>query len=438
MQHHLHGNADAHFEVSSSQLSFRGDNFNHFLPRCHNSYNNVFKDVFREVGILEVFVACLQRYERHIANNSEECSPSDPTEILGKLTLEAISSLLYSNNNNAKVFRECGGSKCVHDMILPYKRVRDNTLAIVRELILGASGEDDLLFLLTTMHAASVEQIDLKIQILKLLLGTLKESHRTRTLFRKVGGFVYVTSVFVSLDGKLRNSDCGPGLARKEDGDVDDDDDGKKTEEHEKSSEVDNLLQLLTTVFQTLATAMRFEPANAKFFHQEICTTSFCDTLRLLGCFGTSGELRDVNDEALTEDLRDVIEAFHRLFLGSATRPETRGVPLPNRLTFICLVYRLLYDCALDNFEKPNLSGVMNIATAILGCPVAPVVGTDPRHSLPALNLGQPVPEPLIVHPGIVTCMLQLLPSVECEWEPRKGLALQLYLSEVLKSLVRR
>lgn len=84
---------------------------------------------------------------------------------------------------------------------------------------------------------------------------------------------------------------------------------------------------------------------------------------------------------------------------------------------------------------------MVNIATNILGSQAVPVVGTDPRHSLPALNLGQPVPEPLIVHPGIVTCMLQLLPSVEyveAEGHSRKGLALQLYLAEVLKSLVRR
>lgn len=392
-----------------------------FVSSSTLSYNNVFKDVFREVGILEVFVSCLQRYERHIADHLEDNSADAPEEVLGRLTLEAISALLYANNNNAKVFRECGGSKCIHDMILPYKRVRDATLSIVRELILAASGEDDLLFLLTTMHSASVEQIDLKIQILKLLLSTLKESHRTRTLFRKVGGFVYVTSVFVSLDGKLR--------------------DGTRAESEKQ--EVDNLLQLLTSVFQTLATAMRFEPANAKFFHQEICTTSFCDTLRLLGCFGATTELQEVSDEALAEDEHAGIEAFHRLFLGGSaavTRADgTIPVELPHRLTFICLVYRLLYDCALDNFEKPNLSGVANIATAILGSQVAPVVGTDPRHSLPALNLGQPVPEPLIVHPGIVTCMLQLLPSVECAKEgQRKGLALQLYLAEVLKSLVRR
>ena len=35
------------------------------------------------------------------------------------------------------------------------------------------------------------------------LLHVLRESHRTRTVFRKVGGFVYVMSVLVSMEGCL-------------------------------------------------------------------------------------------------------------------------------------------------------------------------------------------------------------------------------------------
>lgn len=292
-------------------------------------FNNVFKDVFREVGILEVFVTCLQRYESHLsqrlggpaAAETEEELAEHPAEVLGKLTLDAIMTLLYSSNNNAKVFRECGGSKCIHDMILPYKRVRASILDIVRELILAASGEDDLLFLLSTMHSATVDEIDLKIQILKLLLGTLKESHRTRTLFRKVGGFVYVTSVFVSLDGKLRDESLIEQPHHGERTKRDDINEDKDETPPKPMGELDNLLQLLMTVFQTLATAMRFEPANAKFFHQEICTTSFCDTLRLLGCFGNAAELKEERGEGLN-DLHDLIEAFHRLFLGSSVKPE--------------------------------------------------------------------------------------------------------------------
>uniref|UniRef100_A0A1A9ZRS1 WAPL domain-containing protein n=1 Tax=Glossina pallidipes TaxID=7398 RepID=A0A1A9ZRS1_GLOPL len=66
-----------------------------------------------------------------------------------------------------------------------------------------SSGDDDMLFILSVMHSVSPHQVDFKIQILNMLLACLKDSHRTRTVFRKVGGFVYLTSIFVSLDGKL-------------------------------------------------------------------------------------------------------------------------------------------------------------------------------------------------------------------------------------------
>ena len=39
--------------------------------------------------------------------------------------------------------------------------------------------------------------------IFQSLLHVLRESHRTRTVFRKVGGFVYVMSVLVSMEGCL-------------------------------------------------------------------------------------------------------------------------------------------------------------------------------------------------------------------------------------------
>lgn len=39
--------------------------------------------------------------------------------------------------------------------------------------------------------------------LLQSLLQVLRESHRSRTVFRKVGGFVYVMSVLVSMEGAL-------------------------------------------------------------------------------------------------------------------------------------------------------------------------------------------------------------------------------------------
>jgi len=38
---------------------------------------------------------------------------------------------------------------------------------------------------------------------MQLVLSVLRESHRSRMIFRKVGGFVYVMSVLVSMEGAL-------------------------------------------------------------------------------------------------------------------------------------------------------------------------------------------------------------------------------------------
>lgn len=383
----------------------------------------MFKDVYREVGILEVFVSCLAKYSgfllKHmdvdsnpydVALTDEETIANDPNELFGKLVLEGIGMLLNGNNNNANVFRESGGAKCIQDM-LKFCHGRNHILGIMRELILSSGGDDDMLYILTTMHSAPAEQIDLKMQILRALLGCLRDSHRTRTIFRKVGGFVYVTSVFVSLDGKL----CDSGS--------------------EMSNTANSLLHLLHLACQTLATAMRFEPANAKFFQQEISNTSLCDTLRLLGCFSVSVFLKDEHRTVPTE-IEKWQQYYHSIFIGNPMQPEF-DQSYPESLTFVTVIFRLLYDIALDNFDKPNLSGLSSVMPNASNSNLNKPISKDPRSVVSSLNLIQPLPEPLIVHSSVVLCMLQLLPSVQHEQEKDKALALQIYLADVLKSLVR-
>lgn len=336
---------------------------------------------------------------------------TDPNEKFGKLVIEALGILLNNNNNNANVFRESGGAKCIHDMV-KFKHGRNLILGIIREMVLSSGGDDDMLFILTTMHSAPAHNIELKMQILKAILGCLRDSHRTRTIFRKVGGFVYVTSVFVSLDGKLSD-----------------------TIDHD-SKAVQEPLHLLHLACQTLATAMRFEPANAKFFQQEICNTSLCDTLRLLGCFSASTQLEE--EKRLIPACDKSHQYFHSIFSSNPLQPELDHT-YPESLSFATLIYRFLYDIALDNFDKPNLSGLANIASnqSSNNQQANKIQPKDPRSSVSTLNLIQPLPEPLIVHPSVVICMLQLLPSIEHSTECEKALALQIYLADVLKSLVR-
>lgn len=101
------------------------------------------------------------------------------------------------------------------------------------------------------------------------------------------------------------------------------------------------------------------------------------------------------------------------------------------------MIYRLLYDIALDNFEKPNLIGVSSIMSNPHQETILKQSKPDPRSAISTLNLTQPLPEPLIVHPSIVLCMLQLLPAINHETDKTNSYSLQFYLSEVLKSLVR-
>lgn len=392
-------------------------------------HNTIFREVYREVGMLEVFVTCLHRYatllkDKQVAEDQGlEYKMCPDQERLGALIMEGLTTLLAGNVQNANVFRECGGARCSHNLV-PYNDCRHQALGIVRELVISTGGDDDMATLLGVMHSALPNALVLKTHILKSLLACLRESHRTRTVFRKVGGFVYVMSVLVSLEGRLG---------------------ARPVENNEPCNEVSQqtfrdespLLTLLHVVFHTISTAMRFEPANAKFFHHEICQSSLCDTLRLLGCFSSETKLTN-SDVVLTSNHHNVL---HLLFTSNVLDPAFPS-EMPKALGYACLLMRLLYDVALDAFDKPNMTGVgvrspshrhVNIEhQKSLDSP-----GSGKRSTVNSLNLNPPTPEPIVIHPGIVVGMLHLLPSITDETEEQVALALQLYIAEVIKSLVR-
>ncbi|XP_074041175.1 WD repeat and FYVE domain containing 3 bchs isoform X2 [Leptinotarsa decemlineata] len=376
-------------------------------------HNAIFKDVYREVGMLEVFVTCLCRYatmleDKKLAEGSEKDQKANVgQEKLGALIVEALTILLTSNSPNASVLRDCGGAKCVHKLV-QYPDCRYATLGIIKELILTTGGDDDMTQLLNTLHSISRTQLELKIDILEALKICLKESHRTRTVFRKVNGFVYVTSVLVALEGRLGQRETNP-----------------------------EVFHLLSLVFQTICTALRFEPANAKFFYHEICKTTLCDTLRLLGCF-TSEKKSVISELDFEIPSNNLQEIYSDLFFGSVTNPVIPEELHPP-LAYTTLIYRLLYDLALDLFDKVNVNQSMFSAKSPPLSRESSLQGENingKRSNVNSLNLNPPTPDPIIVHPGVVVCMLQLLPCIKDDYfEMYSGL--QLFISEIIKSLVR-
>ncbi|CAG4985996.1 unnamed protein product [Colias eurytheme] len=404
-------------------------------------HNALFKDVYREVGMLEVFVTCLTRYavflkdkqileeemEKKETVSSATESPKAPDrkkrqsrqdsliqdpnieiqeEELGSLVMEGLTALLNGNVNNCNVFRDCGGAKCVHGMVV-YESCRTKALGVIRELIVSGSGEEDMSMLLCGMHAAPNDAYRLKLHILKALLVCLRDSHRTRTIFRKVSGFVYVTSVLVSLEGKLK---------------------GDKLMDRD-------MLQLIHIVFYTISTAMRFEPANAKFFHHEICMTTLYETIRLLGCFTSDIELQHDTESGDPE----LYEVFHDIFTSNileTTFPET----VPVEFIHACIVLRLLYDVALDSFDKPLAFGSLNVKSPSLTRQSSAINEAKPAGRSTPLNLsiGAPSTEAWVIHSGVVIVLAKLLPALPRPQEHENDArALRDYLAHVLKSLVR-
>ena len=108
-----------------------------------------------------------------------------------------------------------------------------------------------------------LQEISLKSSILKGLLQVIRESHRCRALFRKVGGFIYVMSVLVGMEGCLSDGQLPDACKNKFPPD--------RGQVNEWSTiEKKKIWNLLKYVFTTLASAMRYEPANARFFANEV------------------------------------------------------------------------------------------------------------------------------------------------------------------------
>ncbi|XP_058177691.1 WD repeat and FYVE domain-containing protein 3 [Anopheles ziemanni] len=396
------------------------------------SHNNIFNDVYREVGILEVFTTCMKRYKEFLEKNTTRESinadvardivkdnppETDPQEMLGRLVMEAIVLLLSGNSNNTSVFKNSGGSKCIYEMI-KFDHCNSVVLKIVKELVSTAGGEDDMLHLLKSINTTTeplTTSISMRIHVLYALIDCLKESHRTRSFFRKVGGFVYVVNVLDMLRGQFNDRQSNYPSSK----------------DH---------IRLFRVVCQTLNAAMRFEPANAKYFQNEIANTLFYQAIQDLGCFSKNEYInsyeRGTGNTVTTGDGPDTWAVDHNLV---ETYSKVFKADIRNDLFRPQMVDTLHYTHNKTNADNNSDSSTASSAAII-----------NETHSSSVLTpTALNVIDNVIVHPSVIVCMLKLLPSVKEEqlsseadttiWKSSttRAIALQYFLSEVIKSFVR-
>ncbi|XP_014915523.1 WD repeat and FYVE domain-containing protein 3 isoform X2 [Poecilia latipinna] len=410
-------------------------------------HDPVFSDVLREVGLLEVMVNLLHKYaallkdpapQQQPQNNDQADSKNNPIaeeqKQLAWLVMETLTVLLQgsnSTNTNAALFREFGGARCVHN-IVKYRQCREHALLIIQQLVLSPSGDDDMGTLLGLMHSAPSSELQLKTDILRALLAVLRESHRTRTVFRKVGGFVYITSLLVAMERSL----CQPP---------------RHGWERVNQNQV---FELLHTVFCTLTAAMRYEPANSHFFRTEIQYEKLADAVRLLGCFSDTRKLGP------TGVFPSNAQPFQRLLEDETSSAGCAGDSVCPTLKHCSKLFIYLYKMATDSFDSraeqvppclthetslPSPWGTPALArkrhgyysTSGSSAPVKAL--TDLKLHL--VNPSHPASfssssDMVVIHPGAVLAMLDLLPSVSSESQPEHALDLQLAVANILQLLV--
>ncbi|XP_073897949.1 WD repeat and FYVE domain-containing protein 3 isoform X4 [Castor canadensis] len=395
-------------------------------------HDYIFKDVFREVGLLEVMVNLLHKYAALLKDptqalneqgDSRNNSSIEDQKHLALLVMEALTVLLQGSNTNAGIFREFGGARCAHN-IVKYPQCRQHALMTIQQLVLSPNGDDDMGTLLGLMHSAPPTELQLKTDILRALLSVLRESHRSRTVFRKVGGFVYITSLLVAME---RSLSFPP----------------KNGWEKVNQNQV---FELLHTVFCTLTAAMRYEPANSHFFKTEIQYEKLADAVRFLGCFSDLRKISAMNvfpsntqpfQRLLEEDvismdsvsptLRHCSKLFIYLYKVATDSFDSRAEQIPPCLTS---------ESSLPSpWGTPALSRKRHAYHSVSTPPVYPAknvtdlklhVTTSPLQSSDAV----------IIHPGAMLAMLDLLASVGSVAQPEHALDLQLAVANILQSLV--
>jgi len=214
----------------------------------------------------------------------------------------------------------------------------------------------------------------------------------------------------------------------------------------------------------------------------QICVPSLADTLRLLGCFSreyqnlptqfpTTVSNPDSNSSSIVSE--ENLQLFHSIFTSSPNNldPPSHQSKVPFSLILCVFLFRLLYDLAIDAFER-NFSSSASVLSsnsfrssprkqassedsAISSEPGSVIPGTptggssvsNKKLSVGSLNLTPPCPEPVVIHSGVVLVMIKLIPSIwgdACEEDsgsenerPFLTCACQLYCAELVKSLVR-
>ncbi|KAL7668922.1 hypothetical protein ACOME3_009604 [Neoechinorhynchus agilis] len=268
----------------------------------------------------------LSRLCRSHANLTEAAQTLSPQSI--KRTISVIDVLrvcLDGNVVSCSRFRELSGIRLL-EYLIPSKAVlRRNALYLMETIFRTSIEEDDMAQLLANL--SNLSDLAVRMSILETLEHLMASSAQCRSLFRKVGGFIFIMSTLLSMDDILIPRNI-------------------------ISINLDAFFGVIKTIFSVMKIIFTNDPINNQCFEEEVGSSAFCDAILRLGFFDCDKHkrqtldrmiLRHLKNEAESENnhLREIERMFNHFFEGtsiSITNPDKNqtGI-LASTLVFVLM-----------------------------------------------------------------------------------------------------
>ncbi|XP_067876782.1 WD repeat- and FYVE domain-containing protein 4 isoform X2 [Heterodontus francisci] len=376
--------------------------------------------VFRETRLLEMLLTQLQRYAKILrkAGNSTPSSEQKYQREASCLMLKVVAIMLQGSVKNIVILREYGMIPYIK-IFLDDKFYRCHALSIFEQLFV-VNAEEYMCVVIGVLCSATQGELMLKLDLLQSLLNVLGIP-KARTAFRTAGGFNALQSVLADMEGAL----CDP------------------PSDNWASVDQNNIWDLIQSTLCTLTVAMHSDPANSYFFRTQGQFDKITDDLRLFGCFSNEGgkltyplDVRACRkfEEFLTlahnstEDIPPSVKKCVKLF-DFLDRMAKDTLPSP------CSTQQSREDLPPNHSELnnandvPEITGSRHDVSNTTEEPSEQLLNADPEDRFS--------PDPVLVHPGAICVMMDLLPNINCEEIPELSLELQYAVADYVLSLVK-
>ncbi|XP_060096943.1 WD repeat- and FYVE domain-containing protein 4 [Heteronotia binoei] len=391
---------------------------------CNISQRDMlFTDIFRDSGLLGMLLAQLRKEAKILrkkggAQTSGGQDYTTERELISR-RLKMVTVLLVGSVRNTVVLRDYG--------MVPYIKIflddelyRTDTLRILEQLSV-VNPEEYMSTVVGALCSATQGELDLKLDLLKSLLRTLQQP-RGRSAFRTSSGFNGLLSLLSEMEGSLSDPPSATW----------------------SSVSHSQVMALLSHTLHAMAAALHSDPTNRDFFHKSGLFEKLAEDLALLGCFARQRGRPAVMELHKTRSFAEFVNAT----VGSAEL-------LPAWLKRCIWIFRFLAQMATGSLSRLR-SCSMELEPGAEGPPPAGLQEIAKNQQEENRDSSQQVGkkgladgqwldpnerftcgEELIVHPGALSVMMQLLPKVYSETYTELSWELQHAVVCHLQSLMR-